>query len=181
MIHRCYSRNLCLGPTQFQTHVRLRDFWNISSVLGWTFPYTTQPFTSLLPFSTVKSTNQPNANFVFFHNFSGIHHAKFGKHGYFFSWENDVTKNLTVTWFTGRNICRRHCMDLVSLGENIFEMTQVWWSFDHRHQNNKVMQTFCAKYLRRYPTDQLFCDKHKFKRLNIASLPQWYDKDKKRS
>jgi len=44
-----------------------------------------------------------------------IHHAKFGKHGYFFSWENDVTKNLTVTWFTGRNICRRHCMDLVSL------------------------------------------------------------------
>lgn len=47
---------------------------------------------------------------------TGIHHAKFGNHGYFFSWENKVTENLTVAWFTGRNICRRHCMDLVSLG-----------------------------------------------------------------
>jgi len=44
-----------------------------------------------------------------------IHHTTFGNHGYFFSWENKVTENLTVAWFTGRNICRRHCMDLVSL------------------------------------------------------------------
>lgn len=51
--------------------------------------------------------------------FVGIHHAKFGDHGYFFSWENEVTENLTVAWLTGRNICRRHCMDLVSLGEII--------------------------------------------------------------
>ena len=46
---------------------------------------------------------------------SRIHHIKYGGHGYFFSWEHEVTKNLTVNWLTGRNICRRHCMDLVSL------------------------------------------------------------------
>jgi hypothetical protein len=50
-----------------------------------------------------------------FYEFAGIQHEKYEKHGYFFSWENKVTKNLTVAWLTGRNICRRHCMDLVSL------------------------------------------------------------------
>ena len=50
--------------------------------------------------------------------YEGIHHAKFQGHGYFFSWEHPKTKNLTVNWLTGRNICRRHCMDLVSLGIN---------------------------------------------------------------
>ena len=61
---------------------------------------------------------------------SGIHHAQFGKHGYFFSWENEVTKNLSVAWFTGRNICRRHCMDLVSLGKSgkadLFEESRIY-------------------------------------------------------
>ena len=36
-----------------------------------------------------------------------------------------MTENLTVAWLTGRNICRRHCMDLVSIGKVInsrFEM-----------------------------------------------------------
>lgn len=46
---------------------------------------------------------------------SRIHHIQWGGHGYFFSWEHEVTQNLTVNWLTGRNICRRHCMDLVSL------------------------------------------------------------------
>ena len=48
--------------------------------------------------------------------FSGIHHLQFQGHGYFFSWEHEETQNLTVNWLTGRNICRRHCMDLISLG-----------------------------------------------------------------
>ena len=26
-----------------------------------------------------------------------------------------MTKDLKVDWLTGRNICRRHCMDLVSI------------------------------------------------------------------
>merc|ERR1719445_2233578 len=46
---------------------------------------------------------------------SRVHHTQFNGHGYFFSWEHKATKNLTVNWLTGRNICRRHCMDLVSL------------------------------------------------------------------
>ena len=44
-----------------------------------------------------------------------IKHAEFNGHNYFFSWEYDLTKDLKVDWVTGRNICRRHCMDLVSL------------------------------------------------------------------
>jgi len=44
-----------------------------------------------------------------------IRHAQFDGHNYFFSWEYDLTKDLKVDWITGRNICRRHCMDLVSL------------------------------------------------------------------
>ena len=50
-------------------------------------------------------------------NFSSIRikHASFGGHNYFFSWEYELTKDLKVDWVTGRNICRRHCMDLVSI------------------------------------------------------------------
>ena len=44
-----------------------------------------------------------------------IKHAEFGSHNYFFSWDYEVTKDLKVDWLTGRNICRRHCMDLVSI------------------------------------------------------------------
>ena len=44
-----------------------------------------------------------------------IKHAQFGGHNYFFSWEYDLTKDLKVDWVSGRNICRRHCMDLVSV------------------------------------------------------------------
>lgn len=44
-----------------------------------------------------------------------INHLQFQGHGYFFSWEHEETQNLTVNWLTGRNICRRHCMDLISL------------------------------------------------------------------
>ena len=44
-----------------------------------------------------------------------IKHAQHEGHNYFFSWEYDLTKDLKVDWITGRNICRRHCMDLVSI------------------------------------------------------------------
>ena len=44
-----------------------------------------------------------------------IKQANFGEHNYFFSWEYEATKDLKVDWLTGRNICRRHCMDLVSI------------------------------------------------------------------
>ena len=44
-----------------------------------------------------------------------IKQAQFGEHNYFFSWEYEATKDLKVDWLTGRNICRRHCMDLVSI------------------------------------------------------------------
>ena len=44
-----------------------------------------------------------------------IKHAEFLGHNYFFSWEYDLTKDLKVDWVTIRNICRRHCMHLVSL------------------------------------------------------------------
>ena len=36
-------------------------------------------------------------------------------HSYFFSWEHQPTNKLEVDWLDARNICRRHCMDAVSL------------------------------------------------------------------
>lgn len=36
-------------------------------------------------------------------------------HSYFFSWEHTPTRALEVDWLDARNICRRHCMDAVSL------------------------------------------------------------------
>ncbi|XP_049812538.1 uncharacterized protein LOC126259649 [Schistocerca nitens] len=36
-------------------------------------------------------------------------------HAYFFSWEHGPTRSLEVDWLDARNICRRHCMDAVSL------------------------------------------------------------------
>ena len=36
-------------------------------------------------------------------------------HSYFFSWEHGPTRSLEVDWLDARNICRRHCMDAVSL------------------------------------------------------------------
>ncbi|KAG5883056.1 hypothetical protein JTB14_010444 [Gonioctena quinquepunctata] len=36
-------------------------------------------------------------------------------HSYFFSWEHAPTRGLEVDWLDSRNICRRHCMDAVSL------------------------------------------------------------------
>jgi len=36
-------------------------------------------------------------------------------HNYLFSWEHGPTRNLEVDWLDARNICRRHCMDLVSI------------------------------------------------------------------
>jgi len=52
-----------------------------------------------------------------------VRHASRNGHNYYFSWEHSKTRNLEVDWLDGRNICRRHCMDLVSLetpGENNF-------------------------------------------------------------
>lgn len=51
---------------------------------------------------------------------SGIRHATYRDargvtHSYFFSWEHAPTKSLEVDWLDARNICRRHCMDAVSL------------------------------------------------------------------
>ncbi|XP_068620890.1 uncharacterized protein [Battus philenor] len=36
-------------------------------------------------------------------------------HSYFISWEHGPTRNLEVDWLDARNICRRHCMDTVSM------------------------------------------------------------------
>ncbi|KPJ11760.1 hypothetical protein RR48_08066 [Papilio machaon] len=36
-------------------------------------------------------------------------------HSYFMSWEHAPTRSLEVDWLDARNICRRHCMDTVSL------------------------------------------------------------------
>ena len=65
--------------------------------------------------------------------FPRIKHAQHEGHNYFFSWEYELTKDLKVKcflisfkfnknlniskvdWLTGRNICRRHCMDLVKI------------------------------------------------------------------
>lgn len=47
--------------------------------------------------------------------FAGVRHARRGNHNYFFSWEHPRTRNLEVDWLDARNICRRHCMDLVSM------------------------------------------------------------------
>ena len=44
-----------------------------------------------------------------------IKHGQFNDHNYFFSWEYELTKELKVDWVTARNICRRHCMDLISI------------------------------------------------------------------
>ncbi|XP_076043837.1 uncharacterized protein LOC143026931 [Oratosquilla oratoria] len=35
-------------------------------------------------------------------------------HHYFFSWAHEPTKNHERDWLDGRNICRKHCQDLVS-------------------------------------------------------------------
>lgn len=35
--------------------------------------------------------------------------------GYFFSWRDPQLKGVEEDWLTGRNFCRRRCMDLVSL------------------------------------------------------------------
>lgn len=48
--------------------------------------------------------------------YPGIRHEKWNNTWYFFSWDYEPTKDLKVTWFQARNICRRHCMDTVSLG-----------------------------------------------------------------
>ncbi|KAJ4436331.1 hypothetical protein ANN_18962 [Periplaneta americana] len=37
------------------------------------------------------------------------------QHTYFFSWEHGPTRSLEVDWLDARNICRRHCMDAVSM------------------------------------------------------------------
>jgi len=44
-----------------------------------------------------------------------IRHAQWNGTSYFFSWEHPQTRNATATWFQARNVCRRHCMDSVSL------------------------------------------------------------------
>ena len=49
-------------------------------------------------------------------HFAGIRHAEWNGTWYFFSWEHPQTRNATATWFQARNVCRRHCMDSVSLG-----------------------------------------------------------------
>lgn len=51
---------------------------------------------------------------------AGVRHATYRDargvaHSYFFSWEHSPTRNLEVDWLDSRNICRRHCMDAVSL------------------------------------------------------------------
>lgn len=57
---------------------------------------------------------------TFFQTFIGVRHATYRDargvtHSYFFSWEHAPTRTLEVDWLDSRNICRRHCMDAVSL------------------------------------------------------------------
>ena len=52
--------------------------------------------------------------------FTGVRHSTYRDargvaHAYFFSWEHGPTRTLEVDWLDARNICRRHCMDAVSL------------------------------------------------------------------
>lgn len=52
--------------------------------------------------------------------FLGVRHSTYRDargvaHSYFFSWEHQPTRSLEVDWLDARNICRRHCMDAVSL------------------------------------------------------------------
>lgn len=52
--------------------------------------------------------------------FLGVRHSTYRDargvaHSYFFSWEHTPTRSLEVDWLDARNICRRHCMDAVSL------------------------------------------------------------------
>lgn len=59
-----------------------------------------------------------NACYSFF--CAGVRHSTYRDargvlHSYFFSWEHAPTRNLEVDWLDARNICRRHCMDAVSL------------------------------------------------------------------
>ncbi len=54
------------------------------------------------------------------YNHTGVRHSSYKDargvaHSYFFSWEHAPTRNLEVDWLDARNICRRHCMDAVSL------------------------------------------------------------------
>lgn len=51
---------------------------------------------------------------------AGVRHSNYRDargvtHSYFFSWEHQATRSLEVDWLDARNICRRHCMDAVSL------------------------------------------------------------------
>lgn len=51
---------------------------------------------------------------------AGVKHALWtdplgNTHNYFFSWLHQPTSTLEVDWLDARNICRRHCMDAVSL------------------------------------------------------------------
>lgn len=56
-------------------------------------------------------------NFFYYFHFSSqtYRDARGVAHSYFFSWEHQPTKSLEVDWLDARNICRRHCMDAVSL------------------------------------------------------------------
>lgn len=59
-------------------------------------------------------------NNVIVFSLSGVRHATYRDargvaHSYFFSWEHLPTRTLEVDWLDARNICRRHCMDAVSL------------------------------------------------------------------
>jgi hypothetical protein len=104
---------------------------------------------------------------------SGIHHAQFGKHGYFFSWENEVTKNLSVAWFTGRNICRRHCMDLVSLGKSgkadLFEESRTGKSFS----DALILESVNPQYDERLFIE--FPEKYKFTTFSNFCAPNSYN------
>lgn len=53
-------------------------------------------------------------------DWTGVKHALWtdplgNTHNYFFSWLHQPTSTLEVDWLDARNICRRHCMDAVSL------------------------------------------------------------------
>ena len=50
-------------------------------------------------------------------SFAGIRHAHAERNGhhYFYSWRHRPTSRHERDWLDARNICRKHCQDLVSL------------------------------------------------------------------
>jgi hypothetical protein len=88
--------------------------------------------------------------------FAGVRHSTYRDargvaHAYFFSWEHGPTRSLEVDWLDARNICRRHCMDAVSLEtpqENEFIKQRIARGDDITNKNSTFTHSPWATYTR---------------------------------